>query len=208
MSTGGTLGTNAAPISFPGIVSGIDYNSIIQKLTQMSLAPTTQLNAQIATLNNANTELIKINNLIQSVQNALGNLSNPNLFSTYQASSGNSALSATGIPGVTATPGLYTIQSVKAATNTSILSSASAGHSITDTITSGPYSGQASNVAPLAVFVCKSRSLERTQRHRLGDGRRRADFLQRRFAVAQRDFEQHHVAGGLEGRCWFPRDPR
>ena len=151
MSTGGTLGTNAAPISFPGIVSGIDYNSIIDKLTQLSLAPTTQLNAQIATLNNANTELIKISNLIQSVQNALGNLSNPNLFSTYQATSGNtSALTATGIPGVTATPGLYTIDSVKAATNTSILSSTSAGHSITDTITSGTYAGDASNTVPLA----------------------------------------------------------
>ena len=150
MSTGGTLGTNTAPISFPGIVSGIDYNSIIQKLTQLSLAPTTQLNAQIATLNNANSELIKINNLIQSVQNALGNLSDPNLFSSYQATSGSSALSATGIPGVTATPGLYTIESVKAATNTSILSSATAGHSITDVLTSGPYSGDASNIAPLA----------------------------------------------------------
>jgi flagellar hook-associated protein 2 len=150
VSTGGTLGTSAAPISFPGIVSGIDYNSIIEKLTQMSLAPTTQLNAQIATLNNANTELIKISNLLSSVQTALGNLSDPNLFSSYQATSGNSALSATGIPGVTATPGLYTVESVKAATNTSILSSASAGHSITDTLTSGPYNGQASNTVPLA----------------------------------------------------------
>src|SRR5580658_501232 len=151
-SDGSTVyGTNVAPISFPGIVSGIDYNEIIDKLTQLSLAPTTQLNAQIATLNNANTELIKINNLLQSVQNALGNLSNPNLFSTYQASSGDaSALTATGIPGVTATPGLYTIESVKAATNTSILSSATAGHSITDNITSGTYAGDASDTVPLA----------------------------------------------------------
>jgi flagellar hook-associated protein 2 len=151
-SDGSTVyGTNVAPISFPGIVSGIDYNEIIDKLTQLSLAPTTQLNAQIATLNNANTELIKINNLLQSVQNALGNLSNPNLFSTYQASSGDtSALTATGIPGVTATPGLYTIESVKAATNTSILSSATAGHSITDNITSGTYAGDPSDTVPLA----------------------------------------------------------
>jgi flagellar hook-associated protein 2 len=144
------LGTTA-PISFPGIVSGIDYNSIISKLTQLSLAPTTQLNAQIATLNNANAELIKINNLLSSVQSSLANLSNPNLFSTYQAASGDtSALTGTGIPGVTATPGLYTIDSVKAATNTSVLSSASAGHSITDNITTGPYAGQASNTVPLA----------------------------------------------------------
>ena len=144
------LGTTA-PISFPGIVSGINYNAIISKLTELSLAPTTLLNAQIATLNNANAELVKISNLLSSVQNALANLSNPDLFSTYQAASGDaSALSATGIPGVTATPGLYTIDSVKAATNTSILSSASAGHSITDLITTGTYAGQASNTVPLA----------------------------------------------------------
>ncbi len=94
---------------------------------------------------------IKINNLLQSVQNALGNLSNPSLFSTYQATSGDtSALTATGIPGVTATPGLYTIQSVKAATNTSILSSSTAGHSITDDITSGTYAGDPSDTVPLA----------------------------------------------------------
>jgi flagellar hook-associated protein 2 len=148
VSTSGT--GNSAPISFPGIVSGIDYNAIIDKLTQLSLAPTTQLNAQIATLNNANAELIKINNLLMSVQNALGNLSNPDLFDTYQATSSSSALSATGTPGVAATPGLYTIESVKAATNTSIVSSASAGHSITDILTSGPYAGQASNTVPLA----------------------------------------------------------
>jgi flagellar hook-associated protein 2 len=157
VSSGSTVyGTNVAPISFPGIVSGIDYNEIIDKLTQLSLAPTTQLNAQIATLNNANTELIKISNLVSSVQNALANLSNPDLFQTYQAtSSDTSALSATGVPGVTATPGLYTIESVKAATNTSILSSTSAGHSITDLITSGTYSGQASNTVPLAYSYAK-----------------------------------------------------
>ncbi len=157
MSSGSTVyGTNVAPISFPGIVSGIDYNEIIDKLTQLSLAPTTQLSAQIATLNNANAELIKISNLVSSVQNALADLSNPNLFQTYQATSSDpSALSATGIPGVTATPGLYTIDSVKAATNTSILSSTSAGHSITDLITSGPYSGQASNTVPLGYSYAK-----------------------------------------------------
>ena len=152
MSSDSTVyGTNVPPISFPGIVSGIDYNEIIDKLTQLSLAPTTQLNAQIATLNNANTELIKISNLLASVQSALGALSNPDLFSTYQAVSGDtSALTATGIPGVVATPGLYSIESVKSATNTSILSSASAGQSITDDIESGQYAGQPADEVPLA----------------------------------------------------------
>lgn len=39
-STGGVSnipGDNVPPVSFPGIVSGIDYNSIIQKLTSLTL---------------------------------------------------------------------------------------------------------------------------------------------------------------------------
>lgn len=143
-------GTNVAPISFPGIVSGIDWNSVIDKLTQLQLAPEAGLNAQIATLNAANAELLKISNLLQSVQNSLVALSNPDLFDTYAATSTDSSvLSGTGIAGVSATPGIYTIKSVTAATNTSVLSSASAGHAITDDMTSGTYAGQASNTVPL-----------------------------------------------------------
>jgi flagellar hook-associated protein 2 len=143
-------GNNVAPISFPGIVSGIDYNSIINKLTQLDLAPNALLNAQVATLSNANVELIKINNLVSAVQNSLAELSDPALFQTYGASSSDpGAIAGTATPGVAAVPGLYTIESVKTATNTSILSSLSAGHSITDTLTSGTYSGQASNMVPL-----------------------------------------------------------
>ena len=149
-SSSSVYGNNVAPISFPGIVSGIDYNSIINKLTQLDLAPNTLLNTQIATLNNANVELIKINNLVADVQTSLAALSNPSLFETYGATSSDpSAITGASTPGVAAVPGLYTIQSVRTATNTSILSSLSAGHSITDTITSGTYSGQKSDAVPL-----------------------------------------------------------
>jgi flagellar hook-associated protein 2 len=148
-SSSTTYGTNVAPISFPGIVSGIDYNSIISKLTELDLAPNKELNTQIATLNNANVELVKINNLLASVQSSLVALSNPSLFDTYQAASSSSSVLANGITGVSASPGLYTIESVKTATNTSVLSSANAGHSITDKLTSGPYAGDNSNTVPL-----------------------------------------------------------
>lgn len=135
-------GTNVPPISFPGISSGIDYNSIINKLTSLTLSQNVTLNQQIATLNAANAELIKINNLFESVQNALGALSNPDLFNAYSATSSNSSvLTAQGITGQVATPGTYTIDSVTTATATSVTSSATAGHSIRDNITQGPYAG-------------------------------------------------------------------
>lgn len=146
-------GTNIAPVSFPGIASGIDYNSIIQKLTALSLSQNVSLNSQIATLNAANTELIKINGLLQGVQSSLATLSDPNLFAAYNATSSNlSAATAQSIATskVAAIPGTYTITNTTLATASSVVGSATSGHSIKDVITSGPYSGSASDTVPLA----------------------------------------------------------
>jgi flagellar hook-associated protein 2 len=146
----GTLGTSGGAISFPGVVSGIDYNSIIQQLTKLTLEPTVSLNAAVATLNNANVELVNINNLLQCVQNSLENLSNPDLFDAYSGTSSNpTAATATGVTGESAVPGAYVIESDTTATSSTVTSSATAGHSITDVLTSGPYAGQASNTVPL-----------------------------------------------------------
>ncbi len=151
MSSSSVPGTNVAPITFPGIVSGIDYNSIITKLTSLTLAPTNALNAQLTTLNNANLELIKINNMLESVQNAIAGLSDPSIYSAYDATSSNSALaSAKGIAGQVATPGTYVIENASVATSTVVTSSTSVGHKETDTITSGTYAGLASDTVPLA----------------------------------------------------------
>lgn len=129
----GTLGTNVPPVSFPGIASGIDYNSIIQKLTAMTLSPTTQLNNQVASLNAANAELIKINNLFSSVQNALNGLSEPSIYNAIGATSSNTAAAtAQGVAGSTAAPGTYVVQAVKLATATQVTSNAAGGHSELD----------------------------------------------------------------------------
>ena len=150
MSSSIVPGTNVPPISFPGIVSGIDYNAIITQLTKLSLAPTTSLNASIATLNNANVELTKINTLLASVQNSLQSLSNPDIYGAYGATSSNTAdVTAQGITGVAAIPGVYSITKVVTATSTDVVSSPAAGYGITAKLTSGPYSGQKSDTVPL-----------------------------------------------------------
>ncbi|HET9030484.1 MAG TPA: flagellar filament capping protein FliD [Candidatus Aquilonibacter sp.] len=126
-------GTNVPPVSFPGIASGIDYNAIITKLTSLTLSQNVSLNAQIATLNSANTELIKINNLLNCVQSALGNLSDPLLFNSWSATSSNTSEgSASVISGQTPIAGTYTITAQTAATATSITNNSAAGHSILD----------------------------------------------------------------------------
>ncbi|HET7815831.1 MAG TPA: flagellar cap protein FliD N-terminal domain-containing protein, partial [Candidatus Baltobacteraceae bacterium] len=128
-------GTNVAPISFPGISSGIDYNSIITKLTSLSMAPTVTLNSQIATLNSANAELIKINGMLASVQNSLTELSQPSNFNAVGATSSNPAdATASGIPGVYASPGTYTIDATSLATATVVTGAATIGHAIADTM--------------------------------------------------------------------------
>jgi flagellar hook-associated protein 2 len=128
-------GTNVPPVSFPGIASGIDYNSIIQKLTSMTLAPTTQLNQQIATLNAANAELIKINGLLTQVQDSLNGLSASALYNAVSATSSNTGvLTASGISGSTAAPGTYTINSVTLATATQVVGSVLAGHNERDAL--------------------------------------------------------------------------
>ncbi|HZT11302.1 MAG TPA: flagellar filament capping protein FliD [Candidatus Baltobacteraceae bacterium] len=130
-----TFGTNVPPISFPGIASGIDYNSIIQKLTSLTLAPVTQINAQISTLNAGNAELLKLNGMLASVQNALTALSDPSIFNAYDATSSNTGIAtASGIPSVAASPGTYVIDAAQLATATQVRSATNLGHTENDTI--------------------------------------------------------------------------
>jgi flagellar hook-associated protein 2 len=133
VSSSSVPGTNVPPVSFPGIASGIDYNAIITKLTSLTLSQNVSLNAQIATLNAANTELIKINNLLNCVQNSLGNLSDPALFNTWSATSSSTTEgTASAIAGATPVAGTYTITNQTLATATTITNNPAAGHSITD----------------------------------------------------------------------------
>jgi len=128
-------GTNVPPISFPGIASGIDYNSIIQKLTSLTLAPVAQLNQQIATVNAQNAELIKIDGLLASVQNALTALSQPDIYGAVSAiSSDLAAATASGIAGGNAVPGTYTIDATTLATPTQIAGAPNIGHSELDAV--------------------------------------------------------------------------
>ena len=135
-------GTNIPPVSFPGIASGIDYNSIIQKLTSLSLAPTVTLDAQITTLNNANAELIQINGLLASVQSSLTALSDASLFDAIEATSSNDTFAtAQGISGQNAAFGTYTIDGTTLATATQVTGAANIAHVITDAMPGTTTSG-------------------------------------------------------------------
>jgi len=126
--TSSTVGTDLAPITFPGIASGIDYNAIINKLTALTLAPNTAYNQHISQLNAKNAELIKINDLLSSVQASLNALSDPSTFNTYGGTTTDPTDSSISqISGQSATPGSYTIWGTQVATSTQITGGSSAG---------------------------------------------------------------------------------
>lgn len=123
-ATSGTLG-DVAPVSFPGIASGIDYDSIIEKYTADTLLQEKPDQSQINNLNSQNTALLKITNLIGAVQDSLTALSNPALFDAYtptvsNTASGSPAATATQITGQTPIAGTYVINAQTVATPTSI----------------------------------------------------------------------------------------
>ncbi len=89
-ASAGTLG-NAAPVSFPGIASGIDYNSIIQKYTAATLQQEAPSKAQLNDLNSANAAILRIENLFGAVKDALTGLSDPNTFAAFLPTVGNTA---------------------------------------------------------------------------------------------------------------------
>ncbi|HEY1727885.1 MAG TPA: flagellar filament capping protein FliD [Candidatus Baltobacteraceae bacterium] len=143
----GTLG-NAAPISFPGIASGIDYNAIIEKLTSLTLAQNQPLTAESSTLASANKELLKISGLVQQVQQAIMQLGDPSLFNSFAATVSNGAFaSAQQISGQTPQPGTTTILSQTLATSTQLSSDSAANKAVdvTQTLTNAGFQITPSN---------------------------------------------------------------
>jgi flagellar capping protein FliD len=129
-ATSGTLG-NVPPVSFPGISSGIDYNSIIEKYTADTLQQEKPTQLQINNLGKQNTAILKITSLIGSVQDSLTALSDPNTFDAFKATvanqpNGSPAATATQITGQSPIAGTYTINSQTIATSTALINNPAA----------------------------------------------------------------------------------
>lgn len=129
-------GTNVAPISFPGIASGIDYNSIITKYTNITLQQQVPLKTNVTNLTKQNAELLKIQNLLQTFQGTFQALSDPANFSaTTPTSSNPTAIAASAIAGTTATPGTYTITKTTLATATQYTNDPAANGTFNSSVT-------------------------------------------------------------------------
>ena len=128
----GTLG-DVPPVTFPGIASGIDYNAIIQKYTAATQAAEVPYQDQLNNLTTANAEILKIQNLLGSVQDSLTALSNVSTFQAFKATpSVTGVLTATQVSGQNAVAGTTTILSQTAATSTSIVNDSNANLVLTN----------------------------------------------------------------------------
>jgi flagellar hook-associated protein 2 len=120
-------GTNVPPVSFPGIASGIDYNSIIQKYTDITIAQETPLQTKVTSLNAQQAELLKIQDLVSKFQDTFLAVSDPaNFTATTPTSSNGSAIAASTTPGAVATPGTYVVKTATLATATQFTNDAAA----------------------------------------------------------------------------------
>ena len=112
-------GTNVPAVSFPGIASGIDYNSIIQKYTDLTLQQEKPLETKVTALNAQQAELLKIHDLVAKFQDTFLAVSDPaNFTATTPTSSNGSAIAASTLAGSVATPGTYVIKTATLATAT------------------------------------------------------------------------------------------
>ena len=128
------LATNVGPVSFPGISSGIDYNSIITKLTNITAQQETPLNQKVSNLTSQDTELTKITGLLTTLQSSLNTLSNADTYNAFNTVSSNTAvINATQNSGQTVTPGTYTITTATVGTATQV-TGANAGLTLNATI--------------------------------------------------------------------------
>ncbi len=151
-SSGSTTFGNAPAVTFPGLVSGIDYDSIINELTSVSETQIQTQQTSINTYTSKNNELLKINGLLASVQASMTSLSDPTIFQAYSGtSSDTSVATATGIPSAVATPGTYTIDSTQLATST-VVTGASASVTAKNMMSTVSYQGATvpASQAPLA----------------------------------------------------------
>ena len=130
-ASAGTLG-DVPPVTFPGIASGIDYNSIIQKYTAATLAGETPYQNQLNKLNTADAEVLKLQSLFGKVQDSLTALSDVSTFQAYSATASVAGVAdPTQISGQNAVPGTYTIAGQTLATASEILSDPAANAQLT-----------------------------------------------------------------------------
>jgi flagellar capping protein FliD len=145
-TTSGVSPTNQGTVSFTGLGSGLNYQTIIAELTAISQKQEVPYQNKVASVTAQNNEISTIQGMLNSLQGTLRSLSDPTTFSAYDITPSNtSVLTATQTSGATPVAGTYNILSTSLGTATSITGATTAGQSMSNSI-----NGTAATNVPLA----------------------------------------------------------
>lgn len=117
------IGGSISGINFAGLATGIDTESIIQKLTELQARPLQRLMARKAQLNARMSAFDQFQGLVRNLQTAAGALSTRNAFSILKGTSSDTNV-VTVNPSTDAMPGTYEIRVSKLAQAHKIVSGA------------------------------------------------------------------------------------
>ncbi len=131
MASTSSISGTSGNISFGGLASGLDTNSIVDKLVQLQTVPLTKLQDQQSACKTQISLLADLASRLDQLQTAASNLGSSGVLS-FQATSSNDSFSAT--PGTGTSAGSFAVQ-VKALATAAKWRSAGLGPS--DTLTSG-----------------------------------------------------------------------
>lgn len=132
-----SLSSSTPPVSFTGLVSGLDTNSIIQKLLAVETQPLTLLQQQQAQMQQTQqiwqgigTQLSSLQTTMTNLMGGSGSLSSM-LATTTPPTGGTAAISAKASPGATAAS--YQVTVYNLATPTTVSSSSALGQAVNQT---------------------------------------------------------------------------
>ncbi len=118
--------TAGSPISFSGIVSGLDTSSIIQAMLAADQAPITTLTNEETAIQTTQSAQSQLEALVQTIGTDVANLSKASSFSATAANSSNTGVATFSSTSSSATAGTYNLTVNQLATAGKIASSAQA----------------------------------------------------------------------------------
>lgn len=120
----------AGSVNASGMVTGINWNQIIEQLMQVERQPITRIQQRISTLQQQQTAIRDLRNLLSTVSNRARDFRTANVFSQFAATSSETAVLTATVSGQSPVTGSYSVNVTQLASATVALSSAKMGASV------------------------------------------------------------------------------
>jgi flagellar hook-associated protein 2 len=119
-------------LGLSGLVSGLDWRTLVDKLADVERVPANRLRAEQTTLQQQNTAYTTLKTQLSELQNRVTLLQDPGFFDSRQAAASDAAL-ASAVAGVSAALGAYSFNFIQLATAARQMGAPGAGSSLNAT---------------------------------------------------------------------------